>query len=57
MSEIERRDTFDSTRAEGPLMRPVGAIDIDTSDLTLPQVVDRLEAIAREQLPRAGFAT
>jgi cytidylate kinase len=57
ISEIERRDTIDSTRADGPLMRPVGAIEIDTSDLTLEQVVDRLESIARERLPRAGFAT
>lgn len=41
--DIMRRDQRDSTRADGPLMCPRGAIRIDTTDMTLMQVVDRVQ--------------
>ena len=49
--DIRRRDHIDSTRADGPLTRPDGAIDIDTNYRTAEQVVDLMESIARRRLP------
>jgi cytidylate kinase len=53
--DIIERDRLDASRRDGPLMRPEGAVDIDTGDRTLGQVVDTLESIARETLPHAEF--
>lgn len=53
--DIERRDQIDTARATAPLIRPEGAIEIDTTALDLQQVVERLESIARERLADAGF--
>lgn len=50
LEEIRQRDTIDSTRSEGPLIVPEGAIVIDTSDLSLEQVVDVLEAQVRSRV-------
>lgn len=47
LSQILSRDHQDSTRTEGPLVRPEGAVDLDTSDLTFDQVVDELERLVR----------
>ena len=49
LASIERRDAYDSGRAESPLARADDAIELDTSDLTLEQVVDRLCALAAER--------
>ena len=54
--DIEERDRLDASRADGPLVRPHGAIDIDTSNRNVTQVVDVMEAAARELLPHAGFS-
>ena len=43
--EIERRDRRDSERKAAPLRRPEGAVEVDTSGLTIDQVVDRLAAV------------
>ncbi len=45
--DIEQRDRLDSTRDDGPLVRPEGAVDIDTGVLTLDEVVDALEQAVR----------
>lgn len=39
MKELERRDLLDSTREHSPLKQPEGAHLIDTSDLSMEQVV------------------
>jgi cytidylate kinase len=44
-AEIERRDEFDSTREIAPLRPADDAVVIDTDDLTIDQVVDRLESM------------
>ena len=49
-SQIELRDRGDSTRAVAPLKRAQDAIAIDTSPLTLDQVVSEMERLARSQL-------
>ena len=45
-ADIERRDTLDSNRAASPLVRAVDAIELDTTDLGVDQVVDRLVELA-----------
>lgn len=39
---IAERDRLDSSRKTAPLACPPGAVSIDTTHLTLPQVVDRM---------------
>jgi cytidylate kinase len=56
LDEILSRDRLDSSRSDAPLIRPQGAIVIDTSDLSLDAVVDRLEQESRAALARAGRA-
>ena len=45
--EIEERDRRDMTRAASPLTQPKDAEVIDTSDLTITQVVDRVRSLAQ----------
>lgn len=47
---IRERDRLDRIRSVGPLVRPAGAIEIDTGSLTLEQVVDRLEEEVRRAI-------
>jgi cytidylate kinase len=54
---IIERDRIDSGRSDGPLIRPRGAITVDTGELTAEQVVDELERLVRERFPDAGFAS
>jgi hypothetical protein len=41
------RDQSDSTRRDGPLVVPDGADVLDTSDIDIDDVIDRLEDIVR----------
>jgi len=52
--EIAERDRRDSERPLAPLVHPQGAVDVDTSELTIDQVVERLASIV---LDAAGNAT
>jgi cytidylate kinase len=45
--EIEMRDHRDTTRADSPLTRAEDAIYIDSSEMTVDEVVDRILEIAR----------
>jgi cytidylate kinase len=47
LADLERRDQADSTRAVAPLRKAEDAVELDSSDLTLDQVVDRI--VARHQ--------
>jgi cytidylate kinase len=49
---MERRDAEDRSRKVGPLVKPSGALEIDTSGLTLPEVVARI--LAAIEPPPAG---
>jgi cytidylate kinase len=53
--DIERRDRLDAGRRTAPLICPEGAVVIDTTEMTLEQVVVRLEELVREHLPNAGL--
>ena len=44
--DIRRRDAFDSSRAVSPLRRADGAREVDTSELSIEQVVDLLQEMA-----------
>lgn len=55
IDDIEQRDLLDSTRTDGPLIRPEGAIDIDTGHRSIEQVVDVMEAYVREQFEGDEF--
>jgi CMP/dCMP kinase len=45
-ADIARRDRLDSTRAASPLTRSADAIEVDTTDLDIDQVVARLVDLA-----------
>ena len=51
--DIRDRDHADSTRADSPLTRAAGAIDVDTTDMPLDAVVERMLA-AVEAARRPG---
>lgn len=55
LNEILSRDQLDSTRADAPLIKPEGAIHIDTSQLSLDAVVDRLESETARALRARGL--
>lgn len=52
--EVEDRDHRDSTRADGPLTRPPGAVVIDTSAMSFDEVVRRLEDEVRARVTGSG---
>lgn len=43
--QIEERDLLDSTRIESPLKKADDAVEIDTTELTISQVVDKIYAL------------
>lgn len=47
---IAERDRLDSSRKTSPLTCPAGAIDIDSTFLTLEQVVDKMAALIARKL-------
>jgi cytidylate kinase len=47
---IEKRDTADATRDDSPLVCPADAIRIDTTKLTIEEVVEQVVALARERM-------
>jgi cytidylate kinase len=51
-ADIGRRDHIDSTRADSPLTCPSGAIVVDTSDLTIDEVVQTLQEHVEAALQR-----
>lgn len=46
---LERRDEIDSTRAVSPLEPAHDAIEVDTTDMTIEQVVDHIAQLAEER--------
>jgi cytidylate kinase len=47
LQQITERDHKDTTRRESPLVVAPGAVELDTTGLTIPEVVDRIAAIVR----------
>lgn len=46
---LRQRDTLDSEREVAPLKKPEGAIEIDTTHLTVDEVVSKIEALIEER--------
>ena len=53
LDNIRRRDHLDSTREDGPLIRPDDAEVVDTSTLEFEQVVETLEQIVRDRVAQS----
>jgi CMP/dCMP kinase len=51
-ADIDRRDRFDSHRAASPLARVADAVEIDTTNLEIDEVVSRLVDITRNSSRR-----
>lgn len=51
--QIVIRDQGDSTRTVAPLKKAEGAIEVDTTPLTLDQVVERMQKIVQENLGKS----
>jgi cytidylate kinase len=54
LEEVRRRDEIDSTRAVAPLRPAVDAVIVDSTDLTIEQVVERVTALATGALAAAS---
>ncbi|MFW0787962.1 (d)CMP kinase [Gordonia sp. CPCC 206044] len=50
LAGVNRRDHLDSTRAVSPLRPADDAVLVDTSDLTLEQVLDTLDGLVRDRI-------
>ncbi|MEP7047674.1 MAG: (d)CMP kinase [Ilumatobacteraceae bacterium] len=46
---IERRDQLDSSRSDGPLVEAHGAIVVDTTGLSIEQVLERIERLLEQE--------
>jgi cytidylate kinase len=57
IEDIQQRDLLDSSRTDGPLIRPEGAIDIDTSQRSIEQVVDVMEQYVRNHFAGDEFSS
>jgi cytidylate kinase len=57
MADIEERDRRDSTRADSPLRRADDAVELDTTDLSIEEQVERVLGLAVERgaRPRAAI--
>ncbi|MDJ0651397.1 MAG: (d)CMP kinase [Simkaniaceae bacterium] len=49
LKKIQERDSYDSTRKHAPLKQAEDAILVDTSDLTIEEVTDKLQQIYLEE--------
>ncbi|CAN5630556.1 (d)CMP kinase [soil metagenome] len=53
-AQLQQRDNWDSSRAVSPLRRADGAVEVDTSELSVDQVVDLLLGMALGSTSSAG---
>jgi len=54
--DLARRDRLDAARAVGPLVKPPGAVEVDTSEMTFDEVIDALERLTRQRAPAGALA-
>ncbi|MGO4617038.1 (d)CMP kinase [Nocardia sp. 2YAB30] len=50
LADVQRRDTLDSTRKVSPLRPAEDAVLVDTSELTMDEVIDELYCVVAQQL-------
>jgi len=51
VSDIRERDERDTSRSVAPLRAPEGAVEVDTTSLTIAEVLDRVLAAVRRAYP------
>ena len=49
LANIKERDMIDSTRKEGPLKKADDAVEIDTSFMTIDEVVENISRLVKEK--------
>ena len=49
LAAMKARDTYDSSRAVSPLQKAADAVEVDTSGMSIDEVVDALEALVRRR--------
>lgn len=49
LAQIERRDRIDSTREASPLRPAEGAVELDTTGMSIAEVVDRIAVLVHER--------
>jgi CMP/dCMP kinase len=54
--EIRERDERDRTRSVAPLVAPAGALELDSTALTIGQVLDRVLDRVKRTLPEPGIS-
>jgi cytidylate kinase len=54
LAALMARDEYDSSRSVSPLFKASDAIEVDTSNLDVSQVLDRLESVVRAALTAAA---
>ncbi|WP_159840049.1 (d)CMP kinase [Nocardia sp. CY41] len=54
LADVQRRDTLDSTRKVSPLRPAEDAVDVDTSELSMDEVIDELYRVVAEQVSAYG---
>jgi cytidylate kinase len=55
--QIVERDAYDSGRAESPLIKPDGALELDTTSLTIDEQVDTIVNRAQRYLQTYSLVT
>ncbi len=50
LKELNYRDNQDATRPLRPLKKAAGAVEIDTSDMTIEEVVEKITSLAKQKL-------
>ncbi|HLS75576.1 MAG TPA: (d)CMP kinase [Nocardia sp.] len=50
LADVQRRDTLDSTRAVSPLRPAEDAVLVDTSELTMDEVIDELYRVVAQRI-------
>ncbi|HEY2768154.1 MAG TPA: (d)CMP kinase [Solirubrobacteraceae bacterium] len=57
LAEQVLRDERDATRAHSPLQAATGAVEVDTTGLTVEQVVGRIAALTHDIAPQSGSSS
>ncbi|MBF6481834.1 (d)CMP kinase, partial [Nocardia cyriacigeorgica] len=50
LADVQRRDTLDSTRKVSPLRPAADAVLVDTSELSMDEVIDELYRVVAQQV-------
>ncbi len=48
--DLQRRDALDSSRSASPLQMAPGAVEVDATEMTLPQTIDAVIGLLRERI-------